>query len=62
MSSEKANAARRAYLNRWRSEHREKVKQYNMQYWERVAERMESSEHPDEENNEDRRNEDRCEG
>lgn len=35
---EKAIAARRDYYRRWRKENRDKVRQYNANYWQRKAE------------------------
>ena len=35
-----ASEARRAYMNAWRAKNKERVKQYNKQYWERKAEEM----------------------
>ena len=42
MSDKKLSAseARRAYMNAWRAKNKERVKQYNKQYWERKAEEM----------------------
>lgn len=36
--TEKAIAARRDYYRRWRKENRDKVRQYNANYWQRKAE------------------------
>lgn len=36
--TEKAIAARRDYYRRWRKENRDKVRQYNANYWHRKAE------------------------
>lgn len=35
---------RRAYLKKWRAEHPEKVKEYNISYWRRKAERAQEME------------------
>lgn len=36
-TEEKARLARNAYQRKWRAEHREKVKEIQMRYWERKA-------------------------
>lgn len=36
--TEKAIAAQRDYYRRWRKENRDKVRQYNANYWKRKAE------------------------
>lgn len=36
--TEKAKAARRDYYRRWRKENRDKVRQYNANYWQKKAE------------------------
>lgn len=41
---EQVTQARRAYQKQWRSKNKERVRQYNQRYWERRAEREESSE------------------
>lgn len=38
-NKENAIKARREYHKRWRSQHKDKVREYNRRYWERVAER-----------------------
>lgn len=35
-----ANEAKNAYLRAWRAKNRERVKEYNRRYWERVAEKQ----------------------
>lgn len=37
---ERAKNARNEYHRKWRAENKEKVKRYNENYWNRVAERL----------------------
>ena len=37
-----ANAARREYYRQWRAKNRDRVRAYNLRYWQRVAERQKS--------------------
>jgi hypothetical protein len=38
--TEKAKQARREYENAWRRKNRDRVKQYNAQYWEKRARKI----------------------
>lgn len=40
MQVKKAKDAQNEYMRKWRAEHKDKVKQYNATYWQRVAERI----------------------
>lgn len=40
----RAAEARRAYQKAWRSKNRDKIKQYNAEYWKRRAAKLQESE------------------
>ena len=40
--SEKARAARRRYMSKWRENNRDKARASNVRYWEKLAEREEA--------------------
>lgn len=39
MNTEEAKAAQREYMREWRRKNKDKVRSYNMAYWQRIAER-----------------------
>jgi hypothetical protein len=41
VTTEKAKAAKREYMRRWRAKNRERINQTETEYWERIADQME---------------------
>ena len=48
MLDSKADEMRREYLRQWRRDNRDKVRQYNKNYWQRKAERQLEEDHNNE--------------